>query len=103
MVAKIIDDWRTAPVPETLRACLGFITKFADPDGEFDAEDIEAMRRTGLSDSAIRDMMYASFAFMVMSKSADAFGWPQHAPGAFDDKGRKNLSQMPYNFMALPG
>ena len=80
MVAAVIKDFRTAPIREDLRAAVEFVTKFAPADGQIEPEDIEKMRAAGLSDQAIKDVMYASFSFQCLSKWADAFNFPIHSP-----------------------
>jgi len=42
----------------------------------FGKEDIDKLKKRGLSDRAIRDVLYASFCFQNMSRFADVFDWP---------------------------
>ena len=102
-MARVLKDWRTAPVSEKKRAALEFLTKYVPPEEDFGLEDIEKLRKAGLSEQEIKDVMYVGFSFMTMSKAADAFGWPPHAPGVWNDKTAKNFLSMPYKMMALPG
>ena len=95
-------DWRTAPVSEKIRAGLEFLTKYVPPEEGFDAADIEKMRKAGLSDDEIKDVMYVGFSFMVMSKSADAFGWPPHPMDQLHAS-KKDFTKIPYTFLALMG
>ena len=69
-------DWRSAPIKPELRAALEFLTKFVPPDKDFAAEDIQKMRDAGLSEQAIKDVMYASFSFQNISRIADALNFP---------------------------
>ena len=73
-------DWRTAPIRDDLKAAVGFLTKFVPPEETFGPEDIQALRDAGLSSQNIKDVMYASFSFMCLSKWADAFNFPLHTP-----------------------
>ena len=99
----MLEDWRTAPVSERLRAGLGFLSKYVLPEEDFGAEDIEAMRTAGLSDQEIKDVMYVGFCFMMMSKAADAFGWPPHDDSAMSEKGLNTFYNIPYKALSLIG
>lgn len=100
---KVLEDWRTAPVSQGKRAAFGFLEKYVLPEEDFSAADIDQMRQAGLSDEAIKDVMYVGFAFMVMSKSADAFGWRVHSDDELNDKVFANFLKLPYKMLALPG
>ena len=80
MVEQAIKDWRTAPIKPELKAAMEFLEVFVPAEKTFGAEDIQKMRDAGLSSQAIRDVMYASFSFMCLSKWADAFNFPIHTP-----------------------
>ena len=83
VVEAVLEDFETAPVPERLRAALRFLEVFVPPDADFGAEDIDKMRAAGLSDTAIRELMMASFCFQNLSRWADANDWPIPTPRQF--------------------
>ncbi len=88
-VSAVMADWRSAPIRPELRAALEFLTKFVPPEQDFDAHDIQKMRDAGLSDDAIKDVMYASFSFQNISRIADALNFP-----LLTDKQRKGAAFM---------
>jgi len=96
-----MDDWRTAPVSGKLRAALEFLTKFVPFDAELDVGDIETMRQAGLSDPAIREVMYASVCFQNLSRWMDAFGAPLHTE-KLKRFAAKVLWHMPYTRASVP-
>lgn len=81
---------------------LAFLTKFVPPDESFGVEDIEAMRAAGLSKGAIRDAMYASWAFQNLSRWMDAFGFPTHSQKALRVAGR-GMWAMDYKMPVIGG
>ena len=71
-------DWRTAPVPEPLRATLGFLAKLTlEPDGLTEA-DAEAVLAAGVSRDALVDAIHIAALFNMIVRLADSFGW--HVP-----------------------
>ena len=67
-----LDDWRTAPIDEPLRAMLGFLEKLTlDPEA-VTAADVRPLRALGLSDSAIEDAIHVCVLFNVYDRLADA-------------------------------
>lgn len=85
MVRKILEDWRSAPIPERLRATVGFIDKLTlDPAG-VTPEDVAPLREQGLSDQDIQDALLVCSLFQIINRIADAldFAVPEsqrHAP-----------------------
>ena len=75
LVAAVMDDWRTAPISEQLRAVLEFLTVFVPAGGQFGADDIQKVRDAGVSDAAIVDALYVSFCFQNVSRWADTLDW----------------------------
>ncbi|MCB9746473.1 MAG: hypothetical protein H6741_14725 [Alphaproteobacteria bacterium] len=71
-----LDDYRTAPISERLRAALRFLTVFVPPGADFGEAELQALREAGVDDQGIRDLMYASFCFQNLGRWADAMGWP---------------------------
>lgn len=73
VVAAVLDDWRSAPVDERLRAALGFIERLTREPETLGVEDVAALRAAGLSKRAIREAAYVVYLFSVMDRLADAF------------------------------
>jgi len=71
-VRAAISDHRTAPIPEKVRAMLGFLEKQRGPGG-VTADDVDALHAAGLDDRAIESALYVAFVFDVMDRLANAF------------------------------
>ena len=69
----MLDDWRTAPIDEKLRATLGFLEKVTLSRDEVRSEDAALPRQAGVSDSALRDAVYVCALFNLIDRVSDAF------------------------------
>ena len=76
----MLDDWRTAPIDERLRATLGFIQRLTLHPEEVAPADIEALRRAGVDDDAIRDAAYVCAIFNVVDRLSDALDFAVPPP-----------------------
>lgn len=68
----VLEDWRTAPVDERLRAALGFIEKLTLEPERLSAADVAPLRAAGLSDEAIEDAIQVCALFSIYDRMADA-------------------------------
>jgi alkylhydroperoxidase family enzyme len=68
----ILTDWRTAPISNKLRAMLGFLARFTHSPGGITRNDIEVLRKAGVSDCAFVDAVYICMGFNVINRIADA-------------------------------
>jgi alkylhydroperoxidase family enzyme len=91
LVRAVLEDWRTAPVDERLRAMLGFLEKVG-PD------DIAPLKAAGIDDQAVEEALYVCFLFNLMDRLADAFDFtvPEVDDGKF-------LYKMGYWLGSIPG
>lgn len=83
LVQAVLDDWRTAPVDERLRAMLGFLEKLTLTPESVSAADVEPLREAGLSDAAIEDAIHVSTLFAVYTRLADTFEFDIPGPDGF--------------------
>jgi alkylhydroperoxidase family enzyme len=74
-MAAVIDDYRTAPINEKLRAMLGLLETFTLRPDALTAADIRAVLAAGVSREAIRDAFYVAFLFNTYDRLADTLGW----------------------------
>jgi alkylhydroperoxidase family enzyme len=74
-MSAVIDDYRTAPINEKLRAMLGLLETFTLRADELTAADIRAVLAAGVSREAIRDAFYVAFLFNTYDRLADTLGW----------------------------
>ena len=74
----VLNDWHTAPVDARVRAALGLLEKVTLDPGGIHPDDVHAVRAAGVSDAAISEALHVCFAFNLIDRLADAFGW--HVP-----------------------
>ena len=74
----MLADWHTAEMDDGQRATLDLLAKVTLEHEALDAEDIERVRATGVSDEAIVDALHVAFAFNVITRMADTLAW--HIP-----------------------
>ena len=70
----VVEDYRTAPIDEKLRAMLGLLETFTlDPD-QLTPGSLLAVIATGVTREAIRDAFYVAFLFNTYDRLADTLG-----------------------------
>jgi alkylhydroperoxidase family enzyme len=74
-MTPVLDDYRTAPIDEKLRAMIGLLEKFTLEPDLLTAADVRAVLATGVSREAIRDAFYVAFLFNTYDRLADTLGW----------------------------
>jgi alkylhydroperoxidase family enzyme len=79
----VLDDWRTAPIDERLRATLGFLEKLTLSPDELGPEDAALARRAGVSESALRDAVYVCALFNLIDRVSDALDFAIPSPEGF--------------------
>ena len=78
-----MDDWRTAPIDEKLRATLGFLEKVTLAPGAVGPDDVAPLRAAGVSEQAIEDALYVCAYFNIIDRLADAFDFYVPSAEAF--------------------
>jgi len=73
VVDAVLNDWRNALVNDQLKAALGFLEKLTLRPADVTVEDMRVLQTAGLSDGAIREVVYVCFIFSIMDRLADAF------------------------------
>ena len=76
----MLEDWRTAPIDNRLRAVLGFLETLTLSPADVGPDDIEGMRSAGVSDQAIADAAYICFIYSVLDRLADALDFKVGSP-----------------------
>ena len=74
-MAPVLEDYRTAPIDEKLRAMLGLLETFTLRPDEMTADDVRAVLATGVTREMIRDAFYVAFLFNGYDRLADTLGW----------------------------
>lgn len=95
MVARILDDWRTAPIDGRLRAMLGFLERLTLAPHSVIAADVAPLRAAGLSDDAIEDAIHVTALFNMYDRMADTLDFDIPGPEGFA-QGAKMLLRRGY-------
>ncbi len=102
LITAALEDWRTAPVSDKVRAALAFLEKLTTNPADLGPADTEPMRSAGISGTGIEEVVYVCFLFSVMDRLADAFGFDMHSLEEFTRGGRV-LYARGYGRLSLPG
>jgi AhpD family alkylhydroperoxidase len=82
-VSAVMRDVETAPIAEPLKATLRMLRKLTR-DGALSPEDMRGVLAAGVSPGQIEDALAVCFAFGVIGRLADAFGFFDPGPEAFE-------------------
>ena len=74
-MTPVLEDYRTAPIDEKLRAMLGLLELFTLRPDEIGPADVRVALDAGVTREAIRDAYYVAFLFNVYDRLADTLGW----------------------------
>ena len=87
-MVPVLDDYRTAPIDEKLRAMLGLLETFTLRPDAIGPEDVRAVLATGVSREMIRDAFYVAFLFNTYDRLADTLGWELPADAYYRKAGK---------------
>ncbi|KAA3646550.1 MAG: hypothetical protein DWQ07_10100 [Chloroflexi bacterium] len=73
LVEQILQDYRTAPISEKMRATLGFLEKLTLHPESMDAPDLSPLIDAGVSRAAAEEAVFVCFLFSIINRLADAF------------------------------
>ncbi|HHC09180.1 MAG TPA: peroxidase [Actinobacteria bacterium] len=74
LLAAIEADWRRAPLDDRRRAILAFAEKLTLRPGSMVADDVEALRRVGLDDRDVLDVVQVVAYYAYANRIADGLG-----------------------------
>jgi alkylhydroperoxidase family enzyme len=74
-MGPVLEDYRTAPIDEKLRATIGLLETLTLSPDELSAERVRAVLALGVTKEAIRDAFYVAFLFNTYDRLADTLGW----------------------------
>lgn len=72
---SVLEDVDSAPISEPLRATLKMLGKLTLEPQAFGPEDVEAVRRHGVSDGALRDAICIGALFNIIDRCADSLAF----------------------------
>jgi alkylhydroperoxidase family enzyme len=71
----VVEDYRTAPIDEKLRAMLGLLETFTLHPEKLSARGVRTVLAAGVTREAVRDAFYVAFLFNTYDRLADTLGW----------------------------
>ena len=93
MIQQVLDDWRTAPIAEPLRAMLGFLEQLTLRPATVTPQDVAPLRARGLNDAAIEDAIHVAVLFNMYDRMADTLGFEVPGPESFAHSAKVLLSR----------
>ena len=90
---RILDDYRTAPIDEKLRAMLGLLETMTLRPEELRPGDVRAVLATGVTREAVRDAFYVAFLFNTYDRLADTLGWELPDQAYYPKAGQRLLAK----------
>jgi alkylhydroperoxidase family enzyme len=87
-MGPVLDDYRTAPIDEGLRAMLGLLEICTLRPHELESADVRVVLDAGVSREAIRDAFYVAFLFNTYDRLADTLGWELPADAFYAKSGQ---------------
>lgn len=91
MTAAVLDDWRTAPVSERVRAALRFLERLTLEPDAMTAADAEQARAAGVDDDALEDASMVCVLFSTYVRLADSLRFDIPDDGGFAASARSLL------------
>jgi alkylhydroperoxidase family enzyme len=95
LTQAVLEDWRTAPIDEKLRATLGFLEKVTLSPEDVGPAEAALPRQAGVSHSALRDAVYVCALFNLIDRVSDSLDFAIPSPEGFR-KGAKALLRFGY-------
>ena len=74
-MAPVLENFRTAPIDEKLRAMLALLETFTLHPEQLTANDVRIALAAGITRDAVRDAFYVAFLFNTYDRLADTLGW----------------------------
>jgi alkylhydroperoxidase family enzyme len=84
----IVENYRTAPIDEKLRATLSLLETFTLRPDQMSAADVRPVLATGVTREQIRDAFYVAFLFNIYDRLADTLGWQLPDPAYYAKAGQ---------------
>ncbi len=92
----VLENWRTAPIDERLKAMLGYLEKLTLSSEEVHTDDVVALHAAGISDQAIVEAIYVCVLLNIIDRIADALNFA--IPPRFTSKSAKIVLKRGYKF-----
>ena len=91
----MVEDYRSAPIDEKLRATLALLEKMTLQPEQLGPEDVRKVLALGVSKQAIREAMHVAYLFNIYDRLADSLGWdvPDKASGFYHSSAKMLLKR----------
>lgn len=94
VVDAVLEDYRTAPIPEKLRALVAIAGKVQQNGRLVADEDVAEARRQGATDREIHDAVLIAAAFSMYNRYVDGLAtWAPEDPDTYAEMGRRMAEQ----------
>ena len=84
----VLDDYRTAPIDEKLRAMLALLETFTLHPEQMGPGDVRSALAAGVTREQVRDAFYVAFLFNTYDRLADTLGWELPEEGYYEKAGQ---------------
>ena len=101
-VTAVLEDWRSAPVSDRLRAALRLLDVMTLRPTEVTPQLMREIKASGLNDRAIREAAYVGFLFSVLDRLADSLDFTLPTDDQAQTIGKLML-RFGYGIAKLPG
>jgi alkylhydroperoxidase family enzyme len=89
LVQAVLEDYRTAPIPEPERELFAFIEKVNQESNRIGPDDVERARRAGWSDEALYDAVTVCALFNFYNVWIDATGVHDMPAAGYEASGKR--------------
>jgi alkylhydroperoxidase family enzyme len=93
LVDAVLDDYRTAPIDERLRALFGFIEKMNAQSNLIRRDDIDRLKAAGWSEEAVYDAVTVCALFRFYNAWIDATGVHDLPAAAYELSGKRMAAE----------
>jgi alkylhydroperoxidase family enzyme len=89
----VLEDYKTAPIDEKLRAVLGLLEKMTLDHEHLGPDDVRAVLAKGVSRQAIEHALQVAYLFNIYDRLADTMGWhvPEQHSGFYESAAKMLL------------
>ena len=89
LVRAVLEDYRTAPLPEREKALLAFIDQVNRASSTIRQEDVDEVKRAGWTEEAVYDAVTVCALFNFYNRWIDATGVQDMPAAAYELSGKR--------------
>jgi alkylhydroperoxidase family enzyme len=93
LVDAVLNDFRTAPIDDQLKALFAFLEKMNAQSNRLTKQDIDALKAAGWNDEAIYDAITVCALFRFYNAWVDATGVHDMPAAAYEVSGKRLATQ----------